>query len=33
MRRRKKEFVALLPQLLEGEDNAFGRHILAIAKD
>ncbi len=30
---RKKEFVALLPQLLEGEDDAFSRHILAIAKD
>ena len=30
---RKKEFVALLPELLEGEDDAFSRHILAIAKD
>ncbi len=30
---RKKEFVALLPELLEGEDDAFSRHILAIAND
>jgi hypothetical protein len=30
---RKKEFVTLLPELLEGEDDAFSRHILAIAKD
>ncbi len=30
---RKREFVALLPELLEGEDDAFSRHILAIAKD
>ena len=30
---RKKEFVELLPELLEGEDDAFSRHILAIAKD
>jgi len=30
---RKKEFLALLPELLEGEDDAFSRHILAIAKD
>ena len=30
---RKREFVALLPELLEGEDDAFSQHILAIAKD
>ncbi len=30
---RKREFVALLPELLEGEDDAFSRHILAIAKE
>ncbi len=30
---RKKEFAGLLPELLEGEDDAFSRHILAIAKD
>jgi len=29
----KREFVALLPELLEGEDDAFSRHILSIAKD
>jgi hypothetical protein len=29
---RKSEFVELLPELLEGEDDAFSRHILAIAK-
>ena len=29
---RKKEFVDLLPELLESEDDAFSRHILAIAK-
>jgi hypothetical protein len=30
---RKREFAALLPKLLEGEDDAFSQHILAIAKD
>jgi hypothetical protein len=30
---RKREFVTLLPELLEGEDDAFSQHILAIAKD
>ena len=30
---RKSEFVALLPELLEGEDDALSQHILAIAKD
>ena len=30
---RKREFLALLPELLEGEDDAFSQHILAIAKD
>jgi hypothetical protein len=30
---RKREFVALLPELLEGEDDAFSQHILAIAKE
>ena len=30
---RKREFVALLPKLLEGEDDAFSQHILAITKD
>lgn len=30
---RKREFVTLLPELLEGEDDAFSRHILAIVKD
>jgi hypothetical protein len=30
---RKRGFVALLPELLEGEDDAFSRHILAIAKE
>ncbi len=29
---RKEEFVTLLPELLEGEDDAFSQHILAIAK-
>jgi hypothetical protein len=29
---RKREFVALLPELLEGEDDAFSQHILAISK-
>jgi hypothetical protein len=29
---RKREFVALLPELLEGEDDAFSQHILALAK-
>jgi hypothetical protein len=30
---RKREFLALLPELLEGEDDAFSQHILAIAKN
>jgi hypothetical protein len=30
---RKREFFALLPELLEGEDDAFSQHILAIAKN
>ena len=30
---RKREFLALLPELLEGEDDAFSQHILVIAKD
>jgi len=29
---RKEEFVTLLPELLEGEDDAFSQHILTIAK-
>ena len=29
---RREEFTSLLPQLLEGEDDAFSRHILAISK-
>ena len=28
----KEEFVTLLPDLLEGEDDAFSQHILAIAR-
>ena len=28
----KEEFVSLLPGLLEGEDDAFSQHILAIAR-
>jgi len=30
---KRKDFVALLPELLLGEDDAFSRHILAIVRE